>query len=342
MNKKILSIGFSVILLIVTIYSLIPKDDKVVAELIVGQTMGSIVYNIKVVGVESNGFKKAIDSLLAEFNKSLSVYIPDSEISLFNKNGELEHPSNLFLDVFKKSKQVYEQTDGTFDPTVGPLIQVWGFGPNKTVITPDSSAIDSILLLISMEKVDLINGRMTKDSNVQLDFGAIAKGQAVDEVTKWLEAHGAMNYMVEIGGEVSCKGQNEKGEVWAIGIEDPMVDQLDRRLLAIAKLKDRSLATSGNYRNFYEKDGQIFAHIIDPRTGYTANHNLLSASVFARDCMTADAFATAFMVLGLEESIRIVEEDPDLEAIFVFKSEEEMDIYVSTGITNSIELIEKE
>ena len=302
--------------------------------------MGSIDYNIKVVGKDATGFQNSIDSLLDEFNQSLSIFIPDSEISLFNKTGTLENPSKLFVDVYRKSWQVYEQTHGAFDPTVSPLIQIWGFGLGKMVIAPDSSIIDSLVLLVSMEKVDFENDVLLKDENVQLDFAAIAKGQAVDEVANWLDKQGVSDYMVEIGGEVRCKGRNEKDQVWAIGIEDPTVTQLGRRLLVVAKMQDRSLATSGNYRNYFEKDGEIYAHIVDPRTGYTANHNLLSTSVFASDCMTADAFATAFMVLGLEESIRIVEEDESLEAVFIFKSGDELDIFVSTGMTDFVELIE--
>lgn len=334
LNNKRLSVSFVVILLILTIFTLISQKDTVKSRHLTGQTMGTIVYNIKVMDGETAGFKNSIDSLLVAFNKSLSTYIPDSEISRFNQTNELKNPSNLITDVFKKSTIVYAQTNGAFDPTVGPLIAVWGFGPNKLMLVPDSLIIDSVLLLVNLEKVKFEGGQLTKGKNMSLDFSAIAKGQAVDEVSNWLEKKGIRNYMVEIGGEVRCKGQ-----VWTIGIEDPTVNPLDRRLLASAKLQDRSLATSGNYRNFYEKDGQRYAHIVDPRTGYTAKHNLLSASVFGADCMTVDAFATAFMVLGLEESIRIVESDPDLDALFIFGSGDTTDSYVSTGIASAIEFI---
>ncbi|MCP4456742.1 MAG: FAD:protein FMN transferase [Cytophagales bacterium] len=340
MNKKTLSIAFTSILVIVTIITLIPRGKSSNLIHITGQTMGTISYNVKVVGNEFETHKESIDSLLDVFNQSLSTYISDSEVSIFNQTSVLKNPSRLFVDVLKKSQLVYEQTDGAFDPTVGPLIQVWGFGPDKILTVPDSSMIDSILLLVSLEKIQYENNRVTKDQNMELDFSAIAKGQAVDEVAKWLEQRGATSYLVEIGGEVRCSGTNEKGRTWSIGIEDPTVEQFEIRPLAVARLQDLAVATSGNYRNYYEKDGQIYAHIIDSRTGYSTNHNLLSSSVFASDCMTADAFATAFMVLGLEESIRIVENDPDLDAVFVFTSEVETDIYVSTGITDAIELTE--
>lgn len=300
--------------------------------------MGTIRYNVKVVGASHVYYKNSIDSLLASFNQSLSIYIPNSEISLFNQTGKLVNPSALFVDVLKKSQVVYAQTGGAFDPTVGPLINSWGFGPNKSILVPDSATIDSILLLVSLDKVIFQDSLVTKEENVLLDFGAIAKGQAVDELAKWLEGKGAENYLVEIGGEVRCRGINAKGQTWSIGIEDPTVEQFNVKKFATAKLKDRSLATSGNYRNYYERDNQVYAHIIDSRTGYNANHHLLSASVFASDCMTSDAYATAFMVLGLEESIQIVENDDALDALFVFQSEEKIDVYISSGMAEFIEL----
>ena len=338
MNKKTLSIGFTIVLLIVTIFTLLPIKDRRKISHFSGQTMGSIVYNVKVSGSIQVDYKASIDSLLVSFNQSLSIYIPDSEISTFNRSGKLRDPSDLFLEVFNKSKDVYERSNAGFDPTVGPLVNIWGFGTSPKSIVPDSSAIDSALLLVGMDKVEYKNGLLTKDENVHLDFGAIAKGQAIDELAHWLDNRGETNYLIEIGGEVRCKGLNEKGEIWSIGIEDPTVSDFEKRLLAIAKLENRSLATSGNYRNYYTHEGQIYAHIVDPRTGYSNRHNLLSASVVSSDCMTADAFATAFMVLGLEESIQIVESNDDLEAVFVFGSDQETDVYVSTGITDIIEL----
>ena len=340
LNKKKLSIGFTAVLLIVTIVTLIPYKDTVKVSHMSDETMGTIVYNVKVSGSKQVDYKPSIDSLLEAFNRSLSIYIPDSEISIFNESDRLQSPSNLFLNVFNKSKDVYERTNGGFDPTVGPLVNIWGFGPNANSIAPDSSAIDSALLLVSLEKVEYGEDVLTKDDNVQMDFGAIAKGLAIDELAKWLDAHGETNYLIEIGGEVRCSGFNEKGEIWSIGIQDPTVGDFEKKI-AIAKLKDKSLATSGNYRNYYTKNEKIYAHIIDPRTGYSNAHNLLSASVVSADCMTADAFATAFMVLGLEESIELVESNDDLEAVFVFSSDQEMDVYVSTGITDIIELIEE-
>jgi thiamine biosynthesis lipoprotein len=339
LNKKLLPIGFTAVLLIVTIITLIPKNDAGKVRHFTGLTMGTIAYNVKIVEASSD-YTASVDSLLESFNLSLSTYIPESEISQFNQSNELLNPSKLFKDVLEKSWVVFDKTNGAFDPTVGPLINLWGFGPKKERQVPDTSVVDSTLLLVSLDKVKSMPNKISKDEYVQLDFSAIAKGQAVDEVAKWIESKGHNNYMVEIGGEVRCSGTNEKGNLWAIGIEDPLVSLMERKLLAIAKLENRALATSGNYRNYYERDGQLYAHIVDPRTGYTANHNLLSASVFASDCMTADAYATAFMVLGLEESVQLVEADPTLDAVFIFRSDDATDIYVSTGITDFIDLKE--
>jgi thiamine biosynthesis lipoprotein len=339
-NKQQRYYLFTVILLLVTIYTVWPKKEKTHLSVFTGQTMGTITYTVKVVGNKPVGLQQGIDSLLVAFNASLSTYIPTSEISEFNKTNSTS-PTRLLKEVYLASKEMYEKTNGAFDPTVGPLINRWGFGPDKKINAPDSTTIDSLLLLVGFEKVAFQNDLLTKDPGVYLDFSAIAKGQGVDEVGKWLERKGITNYMVEIGGEVRCRGKNEKGEVWSIGIEDPTVAQFEQRLFAIAKMTDRSLATSGNYRNYYKQDGQVIAHIVDPRTGFTAKHNLLSASVFAPDCMTADAYATAFMVLGLEESIALAESTPGLDAVFIFSTPDQLDVYVTTGMSEAITFVEE-
>lgn len=338
-NRKQRYYFFSIVLLIVTIYTIIPKKEKIRLSHFTGQTMGTIRYNVKVVGSEKYQFQASIDSLLLNFNAALSTYIETSEISQFNKTN-LATPSELMREVFEASQQVHKETNGAFDPTVGPLINRWGFGPDKKINTPDTLTIDSLLSLIGLSKVTYESGLLTKENGVYLDFSAIAKGQAVDEIGKWLETKGVNNYMVEIGGEVRCRGKNERDELWSIGIEDPTVETLEQKLFAIAKMEDRSLATSGNYRNYFEEDGKMYAHIIDPRTGFTAKHTLLSASVFADNCMMADAYATAFMVMGLEESLALVERTEGLDAVFIFRSDDELDVYITTGMTNLIEVVQ--
>lgn len=303
-----------------------------------GVTMGSIVYNVKYMD-EKNDLKPEIDQLLIEFNQSLSTYIPDSEISRFNENSNFSYESDYFLPVLEISKKVYTATSGAFDPTIGPLVQAWGFGSNKQIPNLDSLQVDSLRAISGFSDVifDLLSVSMP--ANYQIDFSAIAKGYAVDEVGRLLERKGIKNYLVEIGGEVRCRGENEEGKSWTLGIEDPTVEQNQQKILAIVRLKDRSLATSGNYRNYYKKDGRIYAHIIDPRTGYTATHNLLSASVFSSDCTVSDAYATAFMVLGLEESVKVIKQKTDLDAILVYQEPNgSLKTYVSEGIKSFVEI----
>ena len=243
----------------------------------------------------------------------------------------------MFNDVLTRSKAIYETTDGAFDPTVGPLVSAWGFGADKQPTIPDSVTVDSLKQLVGFHKLN-IGTTVIMDKSMYLDFSAIAKGYAVDLVAEFLEGNEFENYMVEIGGEVRTKGVNEQNETWKIGIEDPMVGMDEQRLMAIVQLNDLSMATSGNYRNYYQLEGRTIAHTIDPRTGYNTTHSLLSASVFAEDCMTADAYATAFMVLGLEGSKEILS-NSNLEAYFIYQdSEGELKSFVSEGIAGSLEL----
>ena len=336
MSKKrliIFGIGLAVTFLIV---SYLRKDTPRLHH-IQGQTMGTIIYNVKYVGSEVEGLDAIISQELVDFNQSLSTYIPDSEISRLNKTGSLAYESRFFYPVLKASKKVFEQTGGAFDPSIGPLVQAWGFGPDKSIPNLDAAKVDSLKGVIGFGQVSFDEENVSLPLNFQLDFSAIAKGYAVDVVAELLEEKGIENYMVEIGGEVRCRGKNDLDKPWALGIEDPTVQSNEQKLMAIVRLKDLSLATSGNYRNYYEKDGQIFAHIIDPRTGYSAKHNLLSASVFAPDCMTADAYATAFMVLGLEYSKEILKAQK-LDAILIYRSENGIESFVSEGIRPFLEM----
>lgn len=302
-----------------------------------GYTMGTITYNVKYVASEVEGLDEMISKELIAFNQSLSTYIADSEISRLNETGSLKYESKFFFPVLKASKKIFKQTNGTFDPSVGPLVQAWGFGPDKSIPNLDSTKVDSLKGVIGFDQVNFDQEEVSLPANFQLDFSAIAKGYAVDIVAELLEEKGISRYLVEIGGEVRCRGENDEEKPWSLGIEDPTVSTEEQRLMAIVRLKDLSLATSGNYRNYYEKDGQIFAHIIDPRTGFTAKHNLLSASVFASDCMTADAYATAFMVLGLEYSKEILK-GQNLDAILIYRTENGIESFVSQGIRPFLEM----
>ena len=335
-NKALLIFGLGLVVIFITVSYL--RKDSPRLQLVTGQTMGTIVYNVKVIAPPITGLKAEIDQVLWDLNQSLSTYIPESDISQLNREGHLLLESSYFVDVLNASKLVYDKTNGSFDPTIGPLVMAWGFGPDKTVPDLDSAEVDSLKSLTGFDKVLFDERQITLPENFQLDFSAIAKGYAVDLVADILEKRGIGDYLVEIGGEVRCKGYNEEGKSWSLGIEDPTVQKNEQKLLAIVRLKDKSLATSGNYRNYYQKNGRTYAHIINPVTGYTATHNLLSASVFAENCMLADAYATAFMVLGVEGSKKIIAKE-NIDAILIFQNDTgKLESFVSEGISSFVEL----
>jgi len=260
-----------------------------------------------------------VDSILQAFDRSLSSYDSLSVISKINRNEEVV-PDQLFIEVFNKSDEVFKASDGAFDITVMPLVNAWGFGP-KSREAVDSARIDSLLDFVGMEKVKLENGRIVKaDPRVQLDVNALAQGYSVDIVTGFLDGLGLENYMVEIGGEIRTKGKSPSGKNWRIGIDKPEFGNMipGEELEAIVELSGKSLATSGNYRKYYEENGIKYTHSIDPKTGYPAKQSLLSATIVADDCMTADAYATVCMVAGLEKSKEILAKHPELEAFLIY------------------------
>ncbi len=304
---------------------------------IAGETMGT-TYSIKYLQKEGENYKTSIDSLLELFNQSLSTYIPSSEISQFNQSTVFKFQLPYFYPVLKRSYEIYQKTDGAFDPTVGPLVNAWGFGPESPEM-PTEETIDSLLQFVRFDSVYFDSISVCKlMSGIELDFSAIAKGYGVDVVVDFLRRKGIENMMVEIGGEMVCLGRNQEDQIWRIGIDRPSGGEGTRPLQAVVALSNRALATSGNYRNYYEKDGKKFSHTIDPKTGYPVDHTLLSASVFAPDCMTADAFATAFMVLGLERAKAMLKEENDLEAYLMYSDDNgEVHTFISEGMREFIE-----
>lgn len=262
------------------------------------------------------------DEIMAELNKfdlSLNPFNKNSIISKVNNNEPVELDS-FFITVFNKSEEVSKMTDGKFDITCSPLINAWGFGfKNMDNVTPQ--VLDSLEQFVGYEKIKLENGKIVKtDPRVQLNTSAIAKGYSCDVIADLLKRHGIENYMVEIGGEVAAKGINDKGEYWHIGVDKPMDDStaMHRELQTILSINDKCVATSGNYRNYYIKDGKKYAHTIDPTTGYPAEQDILGATVIAGDCMTADAYATAFMASGLKKSEEIAKKVPGLLYYFIY------------------------
>ncbi len=265
------------------------------------------------------------------FNKSLSTYDKESTISKINQNTSFQIDS-FFRICYLKAKEVSNYTNGAFDLTVAPVVNAWGFGFDETN-TADSALIDSLMQYVGYEKIKLVGDQLIKQyPQTMLDASAIAKGQGVDVASNFLEAKGVENFMVEIGGEVRVKGRNKKGELWRIGIDQPIEDPSakNRQLQDIISLHNKSLATSGNYRQFYIKNGVKYSHTINPKTGYPARSSLLSASVIAEDCITADAFATAFMVMGLEKSIALQQTLEGIEIYLIYaKDNNELAVYKS-------------
>ena len=258
--------------------------------------------------------------MMNEFELSLSTYIPGSVISRINSNDPDVVPDAYFRTVFNRAQQISMRTEGAFDITVAPLVNAYGFGfTEKERITDER--IQELLTLTGYRKIRIHGDKVIKDDpRIMLDVSAIAKGYSVDVVSMFLEDKGVKNYLVEIGGEMRCRGMNSKGNKWRVGVDKPIENMIERQIQIVLNLSDISLATSGNYRQFYVEDGVKYSHTIDPKTGKPISHNLLSATVLATDCMTADAYATAFMVMGLEKAMEMVNSDPELEGYFIFSS----------------------
>ncbi len=283
-----------------------------------GLTQGT-TYQITYVDSAKTDYHLEIDSILGVIDRSLSVYNPQSVISKINRNETGSADDLHFQEVFKRSMNISKRTGGAFDVTVGPLINAWGFGFKRKEKISDK-LIDSIRAFIGYEKVSLENGRVIKaDPRIQLDFNAIAQGYTVDVVAAYLESKNIRHYLIEIGGEVLGRGNKPGAKLWHVGIEKPEWGPIDKRSLqAILSLENRAIATSGNYRKFFEENGVRYSHTIDPKTGYPAKNRLLSVSVLAADCATADGYATAFMVMGLERSLKFLKTEPALDTYFIY------------------------
>lgn len=285
-----------------------------------------LVYNSKM------DLEPQIKALMDSFSHSLSTFDTASVISKINRNTSFQTDS-FFRTVFSRAQQISIETEGAFDMTVAPLVNAWGFGFSKRHEV-DALLIDSLLRNVGMDKVSMVNGVIHKqNASVMLDASAIAKGYAVDVVASFLARAGVENYMVEIGGEIVTAGVNPKGLAWQLGIDKPIDDPTvsEREMEMIIGLSGKALATSGNYRNFYIKDGKKYAHTINPKTGLPVQHNLLSASILANDCLTADAFATACMVVGLDSSLTLIESHPELEACFIYHTDSGDQITMTDG-----------
>lgn len=276
---------------------------------------------------------------LQRVDHSLSPFNKESVITAVNENRPVEL-DDMFCDVFRLAMKISEDTGGAFDITVAPLVNAWGFG-FKSGIRPTQQTIDSLCQIIGYQKVSLDNGHITKtDPRIMLDCSAIAKGYGADVVARFLDRRGVGNYMVEIGGEVVTRGINPKRVPWKIGVTKPTDDSLSvsGELQTVLNVTDFAMATSGNYRNFYYRDGKKYAHTIDPKTGYPVQHSILSATVLAPDCATADAYATSFMVMGLEHAQEVLGRHPELMAYFIYADADGQNaVWYSLSLKSKIE-----
>lgn len=285
-------------------------------------------------------FQPQIDSLLDAFDMSVSMWKPESVISRINRGEEGVKCDSFFINTYLIALVVAEESNGAFDFTVGPLVNAWGFGFTDR-LKVDQLMVDSLLPLVDYRFITLDGDHIIMEKEgINFDFNAVAQGYSVDIVSDFLTSKGLKNYLIDIGGEVLARGEKPGNGKWLVGIEKPSEDELSERTLeATVYLKDLALATSGNYRKYYEEDGVRYSHTIDPETGYPVTHTLLSASVIAKDAGTADAWATAFMVMGLDKAKAILKTKKDLEAYFIFSNE---DGTLGTYITDGMEALLKQ
>lgn len=287
-----------------------------------GEAQGS-TYSIKYISTEEKVTKNQIDSLLTAFDLSLSTYRPDSKISQINAGDTTVVVDNLFIETFQLSNQIFKDTDGLFDPTIGVLVNAYGFGPNKKHQDLSSKQIDSLLQFVGFDKIKLNENQTISKKHNQtfIDFNAIAQGYSVDVVVNYLKSKGIENAIVEIGGELFALGKNTiDNKNWVVGIDDPLQKPEERTLIAKVNLENFGMATSGNYRKVMidEKTGEKFVHIINPKTGLAQKNNVLSATVLSKSAGLSDGYATAFMLMSLEESKIFLQKHPELHVMLLY------------------------
>lgn len=304
-----------------------------------GRAQGS-TYQIKYITDQRRNYGDEIEQIFREIDLSMSTYVPESKISELNKGGVWVAVDPMFLKVMTRSIEIAEETNGDFDPTVGPLVALWGFGFEKVRGDVGPEKIAEVKSKTGYESIELEGNRVKIPEGYSIDFNAIAQGFTVDHIAEYLESEGIENYMVEVGGEVRTKGINLKGSIWTIGVDKPQSTiDTQERFQFILELKDAGLATSGNYRKFWvdEKTGIKYSHTIDPHTGVPARNRLLSASLVAPEAMDADAYATVCMVRGLEGCKALLDNKPELEGYLVYTNDDgDWETYITEGFNSFI------
>ncbi len=309
----------------------------------VGNALGT-TYSILSISEGPLDYQKEIDSVIDVVNRSMSTYIPDSDISKINQGDSTLVVDHMFQEVFELSKRIHDVSNGYFDPTVGVLVNAWGFGPGEQMEL-DSTRVDSLLQYVGFDKVKLTeqNTIRKEKKEIYFDFNAVAKGYAIDRLGAMLDSKGVQNYLIELGGEVLTKGTNliAKKE-WTVGIDDPLAEK-ERKLKRIIRLKDKAMASSGNYRKFRvdPESGEKFVHTINPKTGFTKNSKVLATSVLASTCAEADALATAFMAMDLNDTLQLllisnILGGPEVYIIYL-NTEGEVKEYMTSGFENLVQ-----
>ena len=334
-DYKKFSFKYFTILIVATqlFFSCTSKSDE---HAFAGEALGTS-YHIKYFSETDIPFQKSLDSIIESINNSMSTYREDSDISKINKGDSGVVVDENFREVLKASEKIYSESNGFFDPTVGNLVNAYGFGPERRNDSLNSRLIDSMLLYVGLNKIKLSKeNKIIKElPEIYLDFNAIAKGYTVDVIAKYLDSKDVQDYLVELGGELVAKGINkDSNEPWVVAIDDPLQTEGNREFKATLFLKDRGMATSGNYRKFRMDSltGLRYVHTINPKTGLSEKSNLLSASVLAKNCTLADGYATAFMALGLERSKEMLSRIKDVDVYFIYAEEnEEVKVFSTPG-----------
>jgi len=337
MKSKLSTIGNALVIVIgLLIFSCAPKEAKIFKNQNIGAALGTSYSIIYLADTELN-YQKEIDSVFNAVNKSMSTYILDSDISKINRGDSTLVVDLMFQEVFKLSKNIYDKTNGYFDPTVGTLVNAWGFGPGEQIVL-DSARVDSLMTYVGFDRVVLTskNTIQKANSNISFDFNAIAKGYAIDRLAVLMDQKGILNYLLEVGGELVAKGENLVNQrSWGIGVQDP---ELEQAKISI-RLQDRAMASSGNYRKFRIDPitGEKYVHTINPKTGFTKNGKTLGVNVLAENCATADAFATAFMAMPLADATKLLENQSSLDGYIIYLDENgKTKEYVTAGFKDLV------
>lgn len=300
-----------------------------------GETQGTY-YLVRYYDQDGRDLQDDIESLLKDFDQSLSLWVNNSVISKLNRNEEVEL-DKYFIENYKLSMRIAKETRGAFDFTMGPLIEAWGFGfREKIKLTQEK--VDSIKGFIGFEKVSLENSKIIKeDPRIELNFNAIAQGYSVDLIGKFLNEKGIKNFLIDVGGEIISQGSKPNNVAWLVGIQKP-TEEADGAIEAQVRveLTNKAFVTSGSYRKFYEEDGKRYSHIIDPVSGYPITHSLISVTVLANTCAEADGYATAFMVMGIEKAFKFVQARNDLEVFFIYEENGAMNYSYTDGLKSLI------